>query len=1281
MQPARLGMRFSARAWMCGLLLVIGTPASWAQSSADRPSADRPDKPGEFKGHTLQMDVYGSVELKNSSKLIDHTKPFTVELWVRFYPEANAVTLIEQSTWKLQWNYHHNVDSASFQSKVGGGLPSVTRSPRQDYVWRHVAAVGDGKQVVVFLDGKRGEAQPIGKLAPRDLRENLRLGLSNQEAANSGANPAPEGVWQQEVRLARFSSVARYYQDFVPAKAFPVDAATLALLDFSENQGEVVKDRSGKGHDGAILRSRWSELPGEPPRVSAGPYAVRLQAGEHIEVPLSREFPIVTLSRPLAIEMWCRWDIGAQGMQWFGPPASATPVPGMFWIHGKLAEQGPVLEVTYLDKTKKTVKAPVVRLPTKPDVRNGQDEWHHLLVTNVGAELHIIANGMTTHSIEHNLNQTQPVRASEPGWLVVGDPQAKADNDSYLDIRGFRVSAGRSSRPFVTPRKLAYQRDTRVLWDLSKTADRTLPDLTQEKVPSRIVAATWLNIADNKPAARFALGQSFRSDYRSVAEVEAEQHKEPGTVSSELVLYATDASGEALAAPRAELRAPQMPTALHDLFLHELLRQGVLLTVREELGLTTRDAVLGETGVVGDALPSQARLVLTTAVSSESLKATLTTLDAAADAPPLWQESLALQEFHEPEVLAQVETWSRIAWPAVLRKAGFPQHAREPSKAMPAPHVEASLKEFNFYDQFAAVRALHRQMREEGSSPALEGALARGYVNLGLLTDFHWNYAYKACHARGLLYAQRALAALPGRPGPAANRAYAWALAGYHQHALEDLKAANHPASMPWTKTLEAYLHCDVAKLGAMEDASVAGLAKLLRYLAYEKPPELRYTLPYGEEVLQQQPFCFRVVDGMYDLKTLGVVRRTSEMAPAMLQASLVTELPELSQLPKSVKELAALQRGGQINEAVTLVKALRAAGEASIDTDELSWQALAQFISETQFVHVWNLAISMRFQLGLPTAEYFEFVRPLVAEHPQREYLEIALRTQSELDPYRARFVKPSELALPLHAQVRVIGVLFHDHFGERVHLSGPRPRVDRSHADLMQLAALSNYAPNKVVGEKLLLVSPHHPAGALRIMESDPGLELAEVKRYEQKFGWHPAILHQLTRMNAFDPHAQLEVLKKRVEVAQDYSAYAELALYYKLRLDLENWRATLEAFLKTPPTGLEHARARVEIAEHLMAEEKWDEALPYANAAAASYAEWAMWTAVKCYEGQGDLLNAELWIRRIEERYGRQVYAEWLKKHGLKPGDPLPGLKDARPRQLPDGPRQLPRAKAPE
>ncbi len=94
------------------------------------------------------------------------------------------------------------------------------------------------------------------------------------------------------------------------------------------------------------------------------------------------------------------------------------------------------------------------------------------------------------------------------------------------------------------------------------------------------------------------------------------------------------------------------------------------------------------------------------------------------------------------------------------------------------------------------------------------------------------------------------------------------------------------------------------------------------------------------------------------------------------------------------------------------------------------------------------------------------------------------------------------------------------------------------------------------------------------------------------------------------------------------------------------MERWQATLDEFLdKTEDHGLSHAQVRVEIANHFMGLRQWDKAWPYAEAAAGSWAQWAMKCAWRCAEGRGDWVQAELWIRRLTERYPNGAWAMWL------------------------------------
>ena len=56
------------------------------------------------------------------------------------------------------------------------------------------------------------------------------------------------------------------------------------------------------------------------------------------------------------------------------------------------------------------------------------------------------------------------------------------------------------------------------------------------------------------------------------------------------------------------------------------------------------------------------------------------------------------------------------------------------------------------------------------------------------------------------------------------------------------------------------------------------------------------------------------------------------------------------------------------------------------------------------------------------------------------------------------------------------------------------------------------------------------------------------------------------------------------------------------------------------------------------------QWDKARPYAEAAAATWARWAMSCAARCAEGEQDWERAEAWYSRETERYPDDSWAVW-------------------------------------
>jgi tetratricopeptide (TPR) repeat protein len=79
-------------------------------------------------------------------------------------------------------------------------------------------------------------------------------------------------------------------------------------------------------------------------------------------------------------------------------------------------------------------------------------------------------------------------------------------------------------------------------------------------------------------------------------------------------------------------------------------------------------------------------------------------------------------------------------------------------------------------------------------------------------------------------------------------------------------------------------------------------------------------------------------------------------------------------------------------------------------------------------------------------------------------------------------------------------------------------------------------------------------------------------------------------------------------------------------------------------TESAGLQHAQVQVQMANKLMTEGRFEEAKPYADAAAATWASWGMVCASQCYEGLKDWAQAEQWSRRTSERYSRLNWAYW-------------------------------------
>ena len=253
--------------------------------------------------------------------------------------------------------------------------------------------------------------------------------------------------------------------------------------------------------------------------------------------------------------------------------------------------------------------------------------------------------------------------------------------------------------------------------------------------------------------------------------------------------------------------------ALKYRLMRELGRQALLIAARDELGLSTRDETLGE---VFPESVTQAKQDVYVAVRSRHDGDVRLQLWLASK-PEELLPTPKLKKYDPRSILNQAEKLevnSRGDLCDKLRSLGFGDKIAPPNEMNRPPHtIEDQLLEMIFVSQFAAVRAAHLAIAEQGQSRAWLGVLARGYANLSLLTEHHWKCDTEVFAARALLYAERLVAANPDDSFACAHRAYVRTIVGLHAAALEDVKRikdirskhADQPALPNWYELIEPY--------------------------------------------------------------------------------------------------------------------------------------------------------------------------------------------------------------------------------------------------------------------------------------------------------------------------------------------------------------------------------------------------------------------------------------------------------------------------------------------
>jgi tetratricopeptide (TPR) repeat protein len=715
---------------------------------------------------------------------------------------------------------------------------------------------------------------------------------------------------------------------------------------------------------------------------------------------------------------------------------------------------------------------------------------------------------------------------------------------------------------------------------------------------------------------------------------------------------------------------PGPPNLYQGLLAREVVRQGLLLAAREELGAVTRDVPIGDPEVSGkpDATyrigsrfrtlymatpddPAVGRITIVQGDGSARRVVWSSEFDCGMNIAPTY-----------PRLVMFVERFSREDFPKAMESLGLsrsgPSRPKNAAEGTLPPGVLERLDRLVETEAFTAIRALHEAIRTQGETSALLIALARAYANLGSLAESQWTPDYLAFHARALLYAQRAVVRDHDAPPSLRGQAYVEALAGLPRQALDDLdgadKADGGKTSPPWAESIRAFSHSDATALDKLVAARLDDpLPRYLRFLTRRLSSGI-FTLngsyeagrgtfadkfcrheiiAAGRALLEKVPDCFRVHDGMASVEGVSNLHASTSLPLEIYPKAVPKRASAIPDLPQSA---ARRVRDGAFDE-VGLRKELVAA--AADDTSDLTWGVLARQLREIRFVLVCRRLHFLAYSLATDYTDFAAESLPLVADHPHKAYIECAVEGFSDADVReKLRSLELTDFEAKAHDIFVPLRNLVPD-FAVKVE------KIGWEHTNLGTLPG--QVQRTKVVNEdhrwspahNLLRFDPESPLGRAALVESKWEEAQPQAAAWEKDHGGgDTSVIAELGFRALKD--GKLDDAERRLEKAlarsPDRWIFDGLVEVYRKTDRVDRWKKAVDQFVAGEDQNLDHAHVSLDLARYLMDKGRYAEAWPYAERAASSWAGWAMPWASYCAEKLNYWESAELWISRTSQRY---------------------------------------------
>ncbi len=310
--------------------------------------------------------------------------------------------------------------------------------------------------------------------------------------------------------------------------------------------------------------------------------------------------------------------------------------------------------------------------------------------------------------------------------------------------------------------------------------------------------------------------------------------------------------------------------------------------------------------------------------------------------------------------------------------------------------------------------------------------------------------------------------------------------------------------------------------------------------------------------------------------------------------------------------------------------------------------ERLGHLIRETRFIHVWRRLYFLKTMLGVPVNEYWNEVILDVSRHPLEPFLEsMVLPPQDSAASFIEYTDKFNLCDLEIQASPLIWAMVA---TGRPKGASAWTIAQCQTDEDAHDLSSTMNQV---VDGNKSQLAQTFWrsarvcPSRRSILLKFDWESVKNQAETWEKESGDAPCILaalaSQYSSQKRFDDAQR--ILDRYLAKSPDLWGYEQLATNYRIQGKLDRWKDTLDKYLaNVEDLGLDHAKIQVEIANDCMAKGKYAEAKPYAEAAAQTWAQWAMECAGRCAGRRERLGACRNLAQSLYTTLSQRLLAQW-------------------------------------